>query len=111
MFLLCLENDGNNLFLLRNYAKSSKWISNLAGRTFAHSTTPGTFLPPALSLASGRLPKDTVEVALTVWLFWYLKGSKGDLKDESVLEKERNRTMLRIFVFAAQIVSLTPFSP
>lgn len=105
VFLMCLENDGRNLYLLRNYGQSARWISAVAGRAFArHSTERGmTFLPARMSIEARAIPRDTVDVALTVWLFWYLKA-RGDLRNESQLEKERNRTMLRVFVFAAQLV-------
>lgn len=106
--LLCLENDSRNLFLLRNYGQSSRWISALASRTFArHAPAPGgglaAFLPARMHIEPRSIPKNTVEVALVVWLFWYLRG-KGDLRAESAVDKERNRTMLHVFVFAAQIV-------
>jgi len=106
--LLCLENDGRNLFLLRNYGQSTRWISAVAGRAFARHSPgtgggPAAFLPARMHIEPRTIPKDTVEAALTVWLFWYLRG-KGDLRAESQVDKERNRTMLRVFVFAAQIV-------
>lgn len=106
LILFC--TDGKNLDQLLHYANLPDYLT-LFRQRYLMPTSPPFALPS--SSKHRILPSDSPTLALALWIHWYVFDYTGLGRDQKEVDSTDVLYMLRLYVFAAQLVCSLFFHP